>query len=89
MKIKSREITYRIIVEQIFFEDGTELVVRTGWPEGQELDLEVELDWVEGKPDWAEEYKHNEKAKEELRQSWIAEALSERREMMEMEQVRD
>ncbi|MCF8135174.1 MAG: hypothetical protein K9J32_06735 [Synechococcus lacustris] len=59
MNIESREITYRIIVEQIFFEDGTELVVRTGWPEGQELDLEVELDWVEGKPEWAEEYKHS------------------------------
>jgi len=59
MKIESREITYRSIVEQIFFEDGTELVVTTGWPERQELDLDVEFDWVEGKPDWAEEYIHD------------------------------
>jgi hypothetical protein len=59
MKIESREITYRSIVEQIFFEDGTELAVTTGWPEGQELDLDVEFDWVEGKPDWAEEYIHD------------------------------
>jgi hypothetical protein len=59
MKIKSREITYRIIVEQIFFEDDTELVVRTGWPEGQEHDIDLEFDWVMGNPDWVDEYKHN------------------------------
>ena len=59
MKVQSREITYRIIVEQIFFEDGTELVVRTGWPEGQEADVDIEFDWVMGNPDWAEEYIHN------------------------------
>ena len=59
MNIESREITYRMIVEQIFFEDGTELVVRTGWPEGGG-DLDVELDWVEGEaPVWAKEYVHN------------------------------
>lgn len=58
MKIASREITYRIIVEQIFFEDGTELVVRTGWPEGQEHDIDLEFDWAMGSPDWADEYKH-------------------------------
>jgi hypothetical protein len=58
MKIKSREITYRIIVEQIFFEDDTELVVRTGWPEGQEHDIDLEFDWVMGNPDWVDEYKH-------------------------------
>lgn len=59
MKIESREITYRTIVEQIFFEDGTELVVTTGWPEGGG-DLDVELDWVEGEaPVWAKEYVHN------------------------------
>jgi hypothetical protein len=61
MKIESREITYRTIVEQIFFEDGTELVVRTGWPEGGGGDLDVELDWVEGEaPEWASEYKHED-----------------------------
>jgi hypothetical protein len=59
MKIESREITYRQIVEQIFFEDGTELVVTTGWPEGGG-DLDVKLDWVEGEaPEWSKEYVHN------------------------------
>ena len=60
MNIESREITYRSIVEQIFFEDGTELVVTTGWPEGQMYDVDVKLDWVEGEaPSWAKEYVHN------------------------------
>jgi hypothetical protein len=59
MNIQSREITYRQIVEQIFFEDGTELVVKTGWPEGQIYDVDVELDWVTGEPDWVKEYEHN------------------------------
>jgi hypothetical protein len=59
MNIESREITYRSIVEQIFFEDGTELMVTTGWPEGQEFDTDIKLDWVTGKPEWAEEYEHN------------------------------
>jgi len=59
MKIKSREITYRIVVEQIFFEDDTELIVITGWPEGQEHDIDLEFDWVMGNPDWVDEYKHN------------------------------
>ena len=52
MKIESREITYRSIIEQIFFEDGTELIIKTGWPEGQEHDLDVEYDWSSGEPDW-------------------------------------
>lgn len=58
MNIKSREITYRSIVEQIFFEDGTELVVTTGWPEGQMYDVDVKLDWMT-QPEWIEEYVHN------------------------------
>ena len=58
MNIKSREITYRSIVEQIFFEDGTELVVTTGWPEGGG-DFDVKLDWVTGEePEWVKEYVH-------------------------------
>jgi len=61
MNIESREITYRSIVEQIFFEDGTELVVTTGWPEGQMYDIDTKLDWVEGEPPaWASEYKHED-----------------------------
>jgi hypothetical protein len=59
MNIESREITYRSIVEQIFFEDGTELVVTTGWAEGGG-DVDVKLDWVEGEePEWAKEYVHD------------------------------
>ena len=46
MHIESREITYRSVVEQIFFEDETELVVTVGWPEGQEHDLDISYDWV-------------------------------------------
>jgi hypothetical protein len=56
MKIESREITYRQVVEQIFFEDGTELVVRTGWAEGQEADLDIEYEWIDEKPEWADEW---------------------------------
>jgi len=58
MNIESREITYRSVIEQIFFEDETELVVTVGWPEGQEFDIDVKLDWVTGEPEWAEEYVH-------------------------------
>ena len=56
MNIESREITYRSVVEQIFFEDGTELVVRTGWAEGQEADLDIEYEWIDEKPKWADEW---------------------------------
>jgi hypothetical protein len=59
MQIESREVTYRSVVEQIFFKDETELVVTVGWPEGQEFDIDVKLDWVTGEPDWAKEYIHN------------------------------
>ena len=58
MKITSREITYRSVVEQIFFEDDTELTVKTGWAEGQEADLDITLNWVTGKPEWANNYEH-------------------------------
>jgi hypothetical protein len=58
MKITSREITYRSIIEQIFFEDETELVVITGWAEGQEADTDITLDWVTGKPEWVNNYEH-------------------------------
>jgi hypothetical protein len=58
MKITSREITYRSVVEQIFFEDETELVVTSSWAEGQEADLEIALDWVTGEPEWVNNYEH-------------------------------
>lgn len=54
MKIKSREITYRSVIEQIFFEDESELIIKIGWPEGQESDLDFNFNWVNGKPKWAE-----------------------------------
>ena len=56
MNIESREITYRSVVEQIFFEDQTELVVTVGWPEGQEHDLDISYDWVTGEPEYPQEY---------------------------------
>ena len=56
MNVESREITYRSIIEQIFFEDGTELVVKTGWAEGQEHDLDIEYEWIDKKPEWADEW---------------------------------
>jgi hypothetical protein len=59
MKILSSEITYRQIIEQVFFEDETELIVTIGWPEGQEEDVDITLNWVTGEPEWAKEYVHN------------------------------
>jgi hypothetical protein len=53
MKVRSKEITYQIVIEQVFFEDDTELVIKTGWTESGS-DYDLELIWVEGKPDWAD-----------------------------------
>ena len=53
MKAKSREITYRSIVEQIFFEDDSELIIRTGWAEGQEADLDITAEWAGSEPAWS------------------------------------
>ena len=52
-EVSSREITYRSIVEQVFFDDDSELIIKTGWPEGQEFDLDVEVKWM-FEPEWAE-----------------------------------
>ena len=54
MHISSREVTYRSAVEQIFFEDGTELVITMGAPAEGGGDIDIEYDWVNGKPDWAD-----------------------------------
>lgn len=54
MEITSREVTYVIAVEQIFFQDGTELVIRVGCPTAGGGDFDVEFDWVTDKPDWAD-----------------------------------
>lgn len=60
MNIVSREITYHTAVEQIFFEDGTELVVTIGAPATGGGGFDIELDWVDGEPDWVEEYVYHE-----------------------------
>jgi len=54
MDIKSRELTYVIAVEQIFFEDDSELIIRVGTPTSGGGDIDVEFDWVTDKPDWAD-----------------------------------
>jgi hypothetical protein len=55
MKIVSVSPTYRIELLQVFFEDSTELILRVGYPVGQEHDLDVDTEWVtETAPKWAE-----------------------------------
>ena len=54
MRVTSNEITYRTIINQVFFADGSELIITTGYPEGQEAELDISLEWVLGKaPKWA------------------------------------
>lgn len=53
MKITSKEVTYHSFIEQIYFEDDSELVIKIGWPEGQRFDLDIDLEWPQGKPEWA------------------------------------
>jgi hypothetical protein len=54
MNITSREVTYRSAVEQIFFEDGTELCITIGTDTSGGGSIDIEYDWVTGKPDWAD-----------------------------------
>jgi hypothetical protein len=54
MRVTSNEITYHTIINQVFFADGSELIITTGYPEGQEADLDRSLEWATGKaPKWA------------------------------------
>ena len=53
MNIESREVTYRQVIEQVFFKDESELIIKTGWAEGQEADLDVTYEWVGEEPEWA------------------------------------
>jgi len=53
MQVTSKEITYRVVIEQVFFDDDTSLVIKTGWPEGQEGDFDIDIEWETIKPDWA------------------------------------
>ena len=54
MNITSREVTYRSAVEQIFFEDGTELCITIGSPTSAGGSFDIEFDWVDEKPEWAD-----------------------------------
>jgi hypothetical protein len=61
MKVKSKEITYRIVIEQVFFDDDSELIIKTGWVEGNTGDQDdVDLQWQTGRPDWADELTYQE-----------------------------
>lgn len=53
MKLTSREVTYTTVVEQLFFDDESELIIRTGWLEGGGGDYDIELEWVGEEPEWA------------------------------------
>lgn len=56
MKVSSKEITYRSVVEQVFFEDDSELIIKAGWPEGQPFDLDIDIEWASGTaPEWAKD----------------------------------
>ena len=56
MKVVSNEITYRTVINQVFFEDDSELIITTGWAEYQEADLDISLEWALGEaPQWAKD----------------------------------
>lgn len=54
MKVTSREITYRTATEQVFFDDGYSLVIKTGWVEDTPWDTDTTIKW-DSTPDWAKE----------------------------------
>lgn len=54
MKAISREITYRTVIEQVFFDDDSELIIKTGWAEGDGGELDITATWVTPEPKWAE-----------------------------------
>ena len=53
VKVTRKEITYRSVIEQVFFDDESELIIKTGWAENQEFDLDVDLEWIPEVPEWA------------------------------------
>jgi hypothetical protein len=53
MNIESREITYQTRIEQIFFEDGTELVATTGFSTGGGGEVYFDYEWIDEEPEWA------------------------------------
>jgi len=57
MMIRSVEATYRIEVLQVIFEDTNELVIKVGYPVGQEHDIDIDIEWVDGEaPEWAADF---------------------------------
>lgn len=55
MKLTSREVTYTTVVEQLFFDDDSELIIRTGYPEGSAGDYDITIEWVGDEPEWAKD----------------------------------
>ena len=53
MKVRSKEITYRSIIEQVFFDDDSELLIKTVCADGQEADLDISHWWPMDVPEWA------------------------------------
>ena len=53
MKCKSREITYRKVIEQVFFDDESELIIKTGWAEGGGGEFDLDIEWATPEPEWA------------------------------------
>jgi len=61
MKVTSKEITYRSVVEQVFFEDDSELIIKAGWSEGQPFDIDIDIEWATGTaPEWADKLSKEE-----------------------------
>ena len=54
MKVRSKEVTYEIAIEQVFFEDDSEFIIRTGWATGGGSDIDIEIEWVGDVPEWAQ-----------------------------------
>lgn len=59
-KIKSREITYRKMVEEIIFSDNSTLILKTGWAESLQEEPNYQMVWLRPntqikieKPAWA------------------------------------
>lgn len=59
-KVLSREVTHRSIIEQVYFYDGSELIIKTSWNEGYPEKTWIDLEWPEGRPEWADVLGYNE-----------------------------
>lgn len=52
--IESTEITYRSVCYQAYFEDDVEVVIKVGWAEDQMFDVDIDVDFPQGRPEWAD-----------------------------------